>query len=548
MSKAVIPGNASRQSGSAARLLVLGYCGTLEPENTAPPSEPPPQLEALLAALLREALAKLDHHLPPDQRVYQGEPIPMDGLLATLRERLQEIMTLPLATYLASSNDDTGHDHQHLTRNYPALAPLLRQTVTDWASATTTFVRRLQRDTSRLTKWLHLDSLPPIESLTGTTSDLHPGGHLVLRIRFRNGPCVYYKPRPVTGEWLWHALLDSIKTADPTLSLPAARVLPGGAQARYGWMESLAPGSPASSPVYWHNAGAMLCLASHAGLTDLHLGNVIATPTGPAVTDAECLATPIPYDSSTSIEEASGHEFQNCLQSLLATGLLPGRATHQLPDVSGLFGSAANAPGLHLPQWIRDKNGEFLLKTVPASLCDHPNSSGASSPLTALPHLIDGYRRAAGALLRARHMLLAQESTWRHLLVHSHAPRIVLRNTLTYALLLSQSLDPGHLRTSQRRQSFLRSMLRQIEGPRLPAAALRAELRALMHLHFPRLVLLPCTRTLASASGTPLAHQFVESPPALEVMARLNNLSSESIETTQVPALINALLPRRKPV
>lgn len=548
MSKAVIPSRGSQQSGLSAQLIVLGYHGTLEPENTAHPNEAPPQLEALLTPLLQEALAKLDRHLPADQRVYQGEPIPMDGLLAALRERLQEMMTLPLAAYLAASNDPTGNDLQQLTRSYPALAPLLRQTVADWASATVTFFQRLQRDTSRLTKWLGLDSLPPIESFNGTTSDMHPGGHLVLRIRFRNGPCIFYKPRPVTGEWLWHGLLDSIQAADPKLSLPAARVLPGGGQARYGWMESLTPGSPASSAPYWHNAGAMLCLASHAGLTDLHLGNVIATPTGPAVTDAECLATPIPCDSSTSIEKVSGHEFQNCLQSLLATGLLPGQATHQLPDVSGLFGSAANASGLHLPQWIRNKNGKFLLKTIPASLLDHPNSPGAPSPLTVLPHLVDGYRHAAGALLRARRVLLAQESSWRHFLVSGHAPRIVLRNTLTYALLLSQSLDPVHLRSSQRRHNFLRNMIRQIQGPRLPAAVLRAELRALMHLHFPRLVLLPGTRTLASASGTPLAHQFLKCPPAQEVIARLNDLSSENIETVHIPALISALLPRHNHV
>jgi lantibiotic modifying enzyme len=530
-----------------APLLVLGYHGTLQPHITSHSNDVPPAMAALLLPYLEQALAELDCRLPPDQRYFQNEPISLDGLIAVLRERLQDILTLPLAEHLAASHPTTGHESSQLTLEYPALTPLLRQVITDWVTATATFCQRLQRDSSRLAHWLGLPRLPPIASLTGTTSDMHPGGHLVLRILFRNGPSIFYKPRPLTGEWLWHALLEAIHSADSGLRLPSARVLLGDKPQRYGWMESVLPHpctlASQSTPAYWHNAGALLCLAGLAGLSDLHLGNIIATSNGPVVTDAECLAAPEIYDPAMKVERSHGSTFQTIQQSLFATGLLPSPNHENLPDTSGLFGSATKVHALQLPYWSRSATGKPILLAAPASLLDHGNSPGPVSPLAVLPHMVNGYRHAAQALLQARHALLAQESSWRRLLVRSHAPRVVLRVSLAYAVMLSKSLDPVHLRSSQQRRYALRNMLRQPPTTILPASVLRAELHSMLHLHFPRLVLLPCSRTLANTSGTPLDRQFIRVPPAIEVIDRINHLSPQNIETMHIPALINAFLP-----
>ncbi|MGC8550795.1 MAG: DUF4135 domain-containing protein [Acidobacteriaceae bacterium] len=551
MRKPAPPYQVSSAGNTHAGMLVLGYRGTLQPDAPSRPAETPPQMAALLMPHLQQALAELDHRLPPDQRNFQGEPIPADGLLVALHERLQEILILPLAEHLAVSTAETFPEDHRFYSEYPALPSLLRQAVIDWATATVAFCRRLQRDSSRLAKWLGLATLPPIESLTGTTSDMHPGGHLVLRVLFRGGPCIFYKPRPLSGEWLWHALLESITSADSTLHLPATRVLPGTHPERYGWMESVLPHPsapcPQSTSSYWHNAGAMTCLASLVGLSDLHLGNIIATPNGPIVTDAECLASPALDNSAVKDKISQGDQLQAISQSLFDTGLLPNHTDQNLPDVSGLFGSAAKAPALQLPRWSQSATGKPILITAPAKLLDHGNSPGTTSPLTVLPHLVNGYRHAAQALLDARSALLAPESSWRRLLVHNHAPRVVLRNTLTYALLLSRSLDPIHLRSPQQRQYALRAMLRQIPPHHLPASILRVELRSLLHLHIPQLVLLPGAGTLATASGTPLVRRFVKAPPALEVITRINDLSPKDIETMHIPALISALLSPPKP-
>lgn len=533
------------------RMLVFGYHGTLAPDTTSQPVElttstaSPPQMEALLEPLLANARAQLDHRLPATQRTLGGELIPTAALLATLSQRLQEILTLPLAAQLATTDAPASFTHDQLGREYPALTSLIRLAVSEWVTATVTFLRRLQADSSRLAHWLGLHSLPPVESLSGTTADPHPGGHLVVRIVFHGKICIYYKPRPVTGEWLWHALLQSVAAADPDLRLPVAPVLPGCAAERFGWMESASPHpfrpDDVISPRYWHTAGAMLCLAHHARLTDLHLGNVIATPNGPAVTDAECLATPTFLASTVPAPSSQNPEAAALLSALTATGLLPVQSLQNMPDISGLFGCAAPAPGVRLPRWTSEPDGRFHLTASPALLLDHGNAP-ATSPLSVLPHLLDGYRQAAHALLRTRQTLLAAHSPWRAILEQAHAPRIVLRDTLTYALLLSQSLAPGHLRSEQSRRGALLDNLRQLNPSDLPHSLLRAELHSLLHLQLPRFILLPGTRTLAASSRRPLIRGFASSTPAQEVIHTMNNLSPDNLESAHIPALLLAVL------
>ncbi len=555
------PANAEDQ-----KMLVLGYEGTLQPDPASfrmggPDCDPtaggvavsgglPPQMEMLIEPLLAKALLAFERRIPDGQRVFSGERIPVDALLELLRQRLQGILTLTVAAHLTTADDPATPTEHDLTQEFPVLGPLLQQAVSEWVAATAAFHERLQRDGSRLAAWLGVASLPPVESVSGTTSDTHPGGHLVLRIVFKGGRCVYYKPRSISGEWLWHRLLELIAEAEPALRLPAGRALEGGIASRYGWAESVlvrdsldrGSGGLAGGVEYWHAAGAMLCLAHHVSLTDLHLGNVIATPNGPAVTDAECLGTSRFFDSPTAGNTREDTKCGTVLEALMDTGLLPGRAVQSMPDISGLFGSAGPIPGLGLPQWSLEPSGRYRLRVASAVLMDHGNTPGRESPLTVLPQLLAGYRQAAGVLLRCRKALIASGSHWRSVLEKDHAPRVVVRDTLCYSLLLSESLDPRYLRSGYGRQRTLRSALRADIPAIFPKALLRTELHSLLNLHIPRLIALPGTRTLASNSGRPLVRNFARCAPAEEVIRRMEELSAKSLEAVHVPALVLAML------
>ncbi len=559
---------AFRPLAEETQLLVLGYGGTLRPDLNHCPgglvtddhAVMPPVMRELVGPLLIEASHQLRERTEDAHRQSAGEPIPLDSLLQLLRERLCGILTQAIAEYADDSRQLAGD----LRHQFPLLRPLLSHAIYEWISATTTFLQRLHRDGPRILAWLHLPARTPVESVCGTASDAHAGGHAVLRVSFVGGHCLYYKPRLVTGEWLWRRLLETVAQLDPALCLPASRVLTDERRFYYGWVESVLPEDrsvtensvdSAGAADYWHAAGATLCLAQHARLTDLHLGNIVATPHGPAVTDAECLATP---DFSVGAPTSQGGDkvIEASLNSLHSTGLLPRNSKTGVPDISGLFGKAAplagSLSGLRLPLWVADASGDYRLAQLPAILVDHRNvdqsnvdqgnAAVATSAIAALPRIMSGYRHAAQTLLGCRKTLLDPGAHWRSVLEKAHAPRMVLRDTLTYGLVLSESLAAGHLSSWHRRRSAIFSRLQSSAPAALPKAVIRAETHALLQLHVPRLLTPPATRSLSNGSGRVLARGFASGTSAEGVVAQMQRLSPETIESVHIPALIFAIL------
>jgi lantibiotic modifying enzyme len=538
-------GSAGGLTGDA-RLLVLGYRGTLRPVER---EMLPPAMEALLEPWLAQAWHRLNQRVPQEHGLFQGEPISLESLLPLLKDRLIGILTQALG---AIGIDPNNPATSHIYRDFPLLQPLIRSAISEWAAAIGTFLQRLHRDQSRLAALLQCPQLPPIESISATASDMHGGGHSVLRVCFQGGGCLYYKPRPLTGEWLWHALLNAIAGLDPQLHLPGARVLTGAADDRYGWIESVFPEEnyfsnssekrPPATVDYWHLAGALLCLAQHVHLTDLHLGNIVATASGPVVTDAECFATPILHQTGREDSSHRQAALSDSLDAILSTGLLPRKNISSLPDVSGLFGHAAPVSAIRLPAWSLSSDGRYQLTSVGAELVDHGNAPTQTTPIAVLPQMLSGYRYAAELLIGARKTLLAPGSQWRAVLEKLHAPRLVLRDTLTYGWLLSQSLEPQSLRSCYQRRNVILAELQSGSCKNLPAAVVRAELSAILQLHIPRLTILPGSRTLATGSGRAMARCFATSTPAQSVLESIETLSPESIDHLHVPALLAAIL------
>lgn len=528
-----------------ARLLVLGNRSTLRPVER---QKLPPAMGALLEPWLAHAWHRLNQHVPQEYRVFQGELVPLEPLLPLLQDRLIGILTQALGAIGIDVDEGTRSD---IYRDFPLLQPLIRSAVSEWVAAIGTFVQRLHRDQSWLAASLQCPQLPPIESISAAASDMHAGGHSVLRVCFQGGACLYYKPRPLTGEWLWRELLDAIACRDSQFHLPAARVFTLDANSRYGWAESVLPEENCYSRTadarfpaavdYWHTAGALLCLAQHVHLTDLHLGNIVATASGPAVTDAECFATPILHQTGREKSSQQPAALSDSLDAILSTGLLPRKVDAALPDVSGLFGHAAPVSAIRLPAWSLSLGGHYQLTSVGAELVDHGNAPTQTTPIAVLPQILDGYRHAAELLIRARKTLLAPGSQWRAVLEEQHAPRLVLRDTLTYGWLLSQSLEPQSLRSCYQRRNVILAELQSGSRKNLPAAVVRAELSTILQLHIPRLTILPGSRTLATGSGRAVARRFTASTAAQSVLESIETLSSESIDNLHVPALLAAI-------
>jgi lantibiotic modifying enzyme len=288
---------------------------------------------------------------------------------------------------------------------------------------------------------------------------------------------------------------------------------------------------------YWESAGAVLCLAQHLRLTDLHMGNVLATQFGPAITDAECLAT-------VGSPAEGSDEFAHATQGLRSTGLLPQSLGLTAVDVSGLFGQACAIPGLRLSNWAVSPTGAWRLTAWPATLVRHgnlPENAHGISTRAVATQLCSGYRLGAELLMQERGQLLAAGSVWRQTLETKHAPRCVLRETFLYGKLLSNSLSASNGMNQSKRCSALKSSLSAC-GAALPEKVIQAELRALMAGSIPRLTISPGSQTLRDSDGRSLQRNFSASTPAEAVVRELESLTPARLEQSLLPALLAALL------
>jgi hypothetical protein len=606
------------RGGRHAGVLLPGWQGSLIPADPCLANAPtmPEPFDRLLQPMLEGALMELKRKVPPTVLGCRGAAIPVEHLLPILRSRLTGLIIVPLGLACEEGSgrvDLAGGVAASVWRDslarFPLLTPLLAVATKGWIQSTEAFLRRLDRDGARIAEWLGCSSLPPICGLAGTGADPHDGGNTVLLITFASGQQLYYKPRAITGEFLWQALLRELAASAPDCSLPAARVLPGSLTtsvsdrsgvaglgdlaAGYGWMEAFATHAAPAGDGYWQGAGALLCLAQHCALTDLHAENVVRQETGPAVVDAECLGSGAVAGSGIFAEEVlengrgcgvpggEADAVRGMVEQMLATGLLgssrlraDGLSDVSGPDVSGLdvsgldvsgldvsgldvsglFGRAAPLPSLLLPYWRPAAGGRLQLGLTPAYLPLQSRRPAPTSAIAVLPRLREGYRAAARALLASRSRLMAKGG-WLDTLERVHAPRVLVRTTLEYALVLSRSLLPEYLQSSTDRRAALHTLLEAyphlLGKGRLPAAIAEAEVEALAGLDLPRFALRlgasPDTPMTLEPGGIPFPGAGRATPastamPKSTVRRRLEALSEESLEVNCLPALSVACL------
>lgn len=143
--------------------------------------------------------------------------------------------------------------------------------------------------------------------------------------------------------------------------------------------------------------------------------------------------------------------------------------------------------------------------------------------------------------MQVRGQLLAAGSPWRQTLETLHAPRCVLRETLSYGKLLSRSLAASSVRDHRERRRTLTASL-SAQGPSITERVMQAEIRALMAGSVPRLGISPGSRTLRDSDGRPLQRNFSDCTPSEAVVRELESLTTARLEETLLPALLAALL------
>lgn len=508
---------------------------------------------ASLEDLLEPLVAAAGEVLVPLVSMHPWLASAREGLETHLLERLFALARLPLFFWYhvhtggrqerngffshmqkGASEGEYAPSWRAFLLEYPELARLLAVTTAQWAEASRLFLERLARDSAAL-RSLFGTASNKLAGVKAGLSDPHGGGHSVVAVEFEGGCCVAYKPRPVAAEAWFARVLHAVAAAGSSLALPCAQVLE---RDNYGWMEWLEP-APAAHTVAWYKrAGMLQCLLQCFRIGDAHMGNCIATATGPALIDCECWLSPegvAEAPAAASLEQEAALTGSRTLQSALAELQFPSflpvlePSTGGEPDLSGLFGSGAQPVRHSIAVWSGD-DGVPALRFAPAFIQSQCNTLRSGSP--SLSRMAAGVSFRTGFAKMYKHLLQSRNELIQLLPEPGQQQsRVLLRATRAYTQILSRSIHPRLLRDTALRSDFLRSELIQANATAV-APMVRAEQRALEQGDVPHFYAIGkdlCT----GRSAHRVAPLFFRTEGVAAVTQRLCELSDEALTQAQ---------------
>jgi type 2 lantibiotic biosynthesis protein LanM len=330
---------------------------------------------------------------------------------------------------------------------YAALARLLAEELDRQVAAATELCRRLDADWVSVADLCGCGAPGRVTQLAPSGSDPHSGGQRVMILHFESGDAVVYKPRTVSAEVAYAALVSWATAAGIPHGLRAPRAL---ARPGYGWVEAVRHHEcrdEAEVRAYYLRAGVLAALLYAVGTTDAHHENLIAEGAMPVLIDPEVLLSPPTRTWGNDPVDVTTVGATLFRESVLGTGLFPmwtlSGAGHPV-DVGGLGGQ--HGSGAARLMW-RDVNTDAMSAS--------PESQVA--PARNLPWLRG---RPVGAERFEAEIIRGFEDGYRFLLDHRAGLtgpagpmrvlgvadlRFLFRNTGTYADLLSRMLHPSCL-------------------------------------------------------------------------------------------------------
>jgi type 2 lantibiotic biosynthesis protein LanM len=502
----------------------------------------------LLAPLLRDARSRLARRLKPAAaaapELLPGAGETADLLLPHLAARLKALVarTLVLELHIAglegqlsgaSSEERFQCFRERLRRpevalellcHYPVLARQAVERAAHWVSAGGELIERLAADRQILHAAFSQDrDLGLLVEASAGAGDPHRGGRTVTLLRFATGLRLVYKPKPMAVEAAFQRLLRWLNAHGFTPRLGTLRVEDRGA---YGWVEHAAHQPCASAAAverFYERLGGLLATLYALDAGDMHSENLIAAGEDPMLVDLEALFHPSFDDmalgagADAPAPSADGVAVTPpTWRSVLRVGLLPERLwgddDHPGIDVSGLGGAPGQTtprPVLQLLDAGTDQMRFTRRRVELPGAANRPTLPDAEiHPHHHADAIAAGFARAYRLVLANRDELLAARGP-----LDAFAGgevRVLLRATLGYGTLLSESFHPDVLGDALRRdQLFDRLWGRISDLPRLPLLV-AAERQDLERGDVPIFTTRPDSRDLWSSRGERLPATFAE--------------------------------------
>lgn len=359
-----------------------------------------------------------------------------------------------------------------------------------------------------------------VVALDCSLSDPHRGGRAVMRLTLASGLRLIYKPRPVSLDLAYGALLNWLQARGLTHSLRTPKYL---AREDHAWVEHIdhvACATRAELECFCRNAGVLLALAYLLDATDLHDGNLIAAGVSPVIIDLETLLQPRLCEPRTAHPQDALREVVRRIDhSVLRSGLLPSlkAGSDGSPADVGCLGSLFESRSAHW--YARDAESSPLM----------PGTAQATDAVVLAGEIGRGFADTYRLLISQR-AALADPCGPLQAFAHQRL-RFVFRDTNLYLRLLEPSLAAAVLREGVDRSIELEALYRTVlirDTTAALTAAVDAEVAALEALDIPLVGADADDDALVTQSGERIAG-FFQQPSFKALHDRLDALSEKDL-------------------
>lgn len=419
-----------------------------------------------------------------------------------------------------------------LLARYPVLARQLVVRGGHWLASSTAFLRHLTDDWPAIRTWVDCNSERP--TLTGvqtSVGDSHRGGRSVVVASFATGKRIVYKPRSLAVDAHFQELLSWIGAR---VSGPTSRRLEVVDCGTHGWMEFVAPADCESLDGvgrFYERLGAHLALVHLLNGSDFHCENVIAAGEHPVLVDLEALFHGRVRADSRTLHGVAAEVWDT---SVLRTGLLP-TPMRWVDDDEPLDRSGIGAPQGQLtplavlcPEGVGTDEMQLVRKRVVIRPSTHlPTVAGRGTGHVDVEAVVEGFRSVYRAIRCHRDELMAADGPLARF--SGDDVRLVLRHTLVYSRLLSESFHPDVLRDALDRDHLFDLLWADVpESPHL-GRIVADECRDLWNGDIPLFRAQVGSRDVETSSGRIVA-DFLPEPTDAPVRRRLREMSDDDLE------------------
>jgi len=211
---------------------------------------------------------------------------------------------------------NTTEWHDYLFRKYPLLRILLDNYFSDLCGFVKSILTHFNSDFEALCNLCCVPELKLVrfELFIG---DSHRKGMSVIKLYFKDGNCVFYKPRSSRNEITFKQVIQTINRSGFMIIADVPTLLDC---ETHSWVREIKQCDVMShfdENAYYRNLGRLMCVLYVLGITDIIPDNIISSNGTPYLIDIECVHSKYPKDGTSS---AFANKF---IHSVSGVGMLP---------------------------------------------------------------------------------------------------------------------------------------------------------------------------------------------------------------------------------